>query len=128
MATLRPNFSGTITYVKDFHAKRGKDYSLGISYIEGTAVILLNGNVVDTLLCGERLLLFDEFFTPIPLPKKFMHKGKNTIEIRVITTMGNYVRSLTDNPVAQYWTNKGSKAQPLKPMGMMGSVYLHRLK
>lgn len=76
MATLRPNFSGTITYVKDFHAKRGKDYSLGISYIEGTAVILLNGNVVDTLLCGERLLLFDEFFTPIPLPKKFMHKGK----------------------------------------------------
>lgn len=125
IATLRPNFSGTICYQKSFKAKRTERLRLNVNHIEGTAEIWINGQLASTLLIGVQSA---DVEPSIVLPAEAVRKGSNTLEIRVITTMGNYVRSLTDNPVAQYWTNKGSKAQPLKPMGMMGSVYLHHLK
>ena len=53
-----------------------------------------------------------------------VQNGSNTIEIRVITTMGNYMKTLTDNPVAQYWTNNGRKIQPVQSMGLVGPVTL----
>ena len=34
------------------------------------------------------------------------------MEVEVTTSMGNYMKSLTDNPTAQYWTNEGRKIQP----------------
>lgn len=121
IATLRPNFSGTIVYKKNIQVKRKEPLILYLTQIEGTAEIWFNGEPVSTLLFG-----LNDYLWEINLPYEMIRKGQNTIEIRVITTMGNYVKSLTDNPVAQYWTNKGSKTQPLKPMGMMGSVYLVR--
>lgn len=121
IATLRPNFSGTIVYKKNIQVKRKEPLILYLTQIEGTAEIWFNGEPVSALLFG-----LNDYLWEINLPYEMIRKGQNTIEIRVITTMGNYVKSLTDNPVAQYWTNKGSKTQPLKPMGMMGSVYLVR--
>jgi hypothetical protein len=53
-----------------------------------------------------------------------LKKGTNDIEIKVVTTMGNYMKSLTDNPIAQYWTNLARKNQPLNPMGLIGPVSL----
>ena len=41
--------------------------------------------------------------------------------------MGNYMKSLTDNPVAQYWTNEGTKNQPLQSMGLMGPVTIYKI-
>jgi hypothetical protein len=32
------------------------------------------------------------------------------------------MKSLIDNPIAQYWTNAGNKIQPLQSMGMIGPV------
>ncbi len=51
--------------------------------------------------------------------------GENLIEIKVVTTMGNYMKSLTDNPIAQYWTNEKNKIQPLQSMGMIGPVTIY---
>lgn len=126
IARLRPNFSGTICYQKTFKAKKGEQFVLAVSHIEGTAEIWINGKRVQTLLFGTHNSADGE--SSIALPVEMIRKGSNTIEIRVVTTMGNYMKSLTDNPVAQYWTNRGSKAQPLKPMGMMGSVQILKLK
>jgi len=56
---------------------------------------------------------------------EFIKDGTNEIEIRIVTTMGNYLRSLTDNKVAQYWTNEGSKVQPLQSMGLLGPVTIY---
>ena len=50
----------------------------------------------------------------------------NTVEVVVTTSMGNYMKSLTDNPVAQYWTNAGTKNQPLQSMGLTGPVSYYR--
>jgi len=40
----------------------------------------------------------------------------------VTTTMGNYMKSLTDNHIAQYWTNEKNKNQPVQSMGLLGPV------
>jgi hypothetical protein len=39
--------------------------------------------------------------------------------------MGNYLKTLTKNPVAQYWTNAGNKDQPIQSMGMVGPVIIY---
>ena len=55
----------------------------------------------------------------------YLTAGDNTIEIKVVTTVGNYMKSLADNPIAQYWTNDKTKSQPLQSMGLIGSVILY---
>jgi len=52
-------------------------------------------------------------------------EGENEFEVHVITLMGNYMKSLTDNPNAQYWTNLDRKNQPLVSMGLIGPVKLY---
>lgn len=49
------------------------------------------------------------------------------MEVEVTTSMGNYMKSLTDNPTAQYWTNEGRKIQPLQSMGMIGPVSFYKI-
>jgi hypothetical protein len=57
--------------------------------------------------------------------RKFLKKGENTIEIKIVTTMGNYLKSLKDNAAAQFWTNEGRTIQPLQPTGLIGPVTLY---
>jgi hypothetical protein len=47
------------------------------------------------------------------------------MEIGVITTMGNYMKTLTDNPTAQKFTVLTTKNQPLQPMGLLGPVTMY---
>jgi hypothetical protein len=47
------------------------------------------------------------------------------LEIRVTATMGNYLKTLTKNPIAQYWTNEKRKDQPIQSMGMAGPVTIY---
>jgi hypothetical protein len=55
----------------------------------------------------------------------FLKKGENTIEVWVVTVMLNYMKTLTNNKVAQYWTNEGRKNQPLQSLGMAGPVSIY---
>ena len=45
--------------------------------------------------------------------------------MKVVTTMGNYMKTLTDNPTAQKWTNRKNKEQPTQSMGLQGPVTLY---
>ena len=56
---------------------------------------------------------------------KYLKPGLNEIEISVATSMGNYMKSLTDNPIAQYWTNEKNKTQPVQSMGLIGPVTMY---
>jgi hypothetical protein len=53
-----------------------------------------------------------------------LKSGINRIEIEVVTLMGNYMKSLTNNPNAQYWTNMGRKNQEMVSLGLSGPVSL----
>jgi hypothetical protein len=43
----------------------------------------------------------------------------------ITTTMGNYLKSLKDNRIAQYWTNEGRTIQPLQSMGLIGPLTIY---
>jgi hypothetical protein len=111
------SFSGTIIYrnILDCLTTRGIVLNLGRVY--GTSELKINGISCGVKWYGRRIYEIGDY----------LHQGKNDIEITVTTSMGNYMKSLTDNPIAQYWTNAGNKNQPLQSMGLIGPVIYYRL-
>jgi hypothetical protein len=110
------NFAGTITYLNSFsisgqfsklHLNLGKAY--------GLCEVILNGKNLGVRWYGDKIYSIGEF----------LKEGKNEIEIKVVTSMGNYMKSLTDNPIGQYWTNEKNKVQPLQSMGLIGPVTIY---
>ncbi len=107
------SFSGTVVYkgrldIADITAAR----YLSLGKVYGLSTVTLNGKPLGVQWYGRHIY---------PL-QDVVHQGSNTIEVRVVTTMGNYMKSLKDNAVAQYWTNTGRKDQPIQSMGMTGPV------
>jgi alpha-L-rhamnosidase len=103
------SFSGIIIYRKTITLESGKFLDLGKVY--GVSELSINGVAKGVQWYGKRLF---------PL-----EKGENKLEITVTATMGNYLKTLTKNPVAQYWTNAGRKEQPIQSMGMAGPVTIY---
>jgi hypothetical protein len=110
------NFAGTITYKNKFSisGQDSKSY-LNLGKVYGLSEVWLNGKSLGTRWYGDRIYSIGES----------LRDGKNEIEIKVVTSMGNYMKSLTDNPIAQYWTNEKNKVQPLQSMGLIGPVTLY---
>jgi hypothetical protein len=110
------NFCGTIIYRNNFmvHDKTKIEW-LDLGKLFGISELFINGKNAGVKWYGRRIYRVAEF----------IKDGANEIEIKIVTTMGNYLRSLTDNKVAQYWTNEGSKIQPLQSMGLLGPVTIY---
>jgi len=108
------HFSGTIIYKKQVDIKGTMPEFIDLGKVYGVSELFVNGKSCGIKWYGKRVY---------PL-NGLLKKGVNNFEIRIITEMGNYMKSLTDNPVAQYWTNLARKNQPLNPMGMIGPVSL----
>ncbi|MDR2139111.1 MAG: glycoside hydrolase family 2, partial [Tannerella sp.] len=110
------NFTGTVIYTKTFHAEGTQDTVLNLGKVWGVAEVRLNGEDCGVTWFGNRL--YD-------LSGK-LKAGENRLEIRVITTMGNYVQTLTDNEISRKWTNRPGRApQPKQSMGLGGPVTLY---
>ena len=56
---------------------------------------------------------------------RFLQMGPNEIEIRVTTTMGNYMKTLINNKTAQKFTVLKNQNQPIQSMGLIGPVTLY---
>ena len=110
------HFSGTVTYRNSFRYEGSERLLINLGKVYGTSDLVINGKSCGVKWYGRRI--FDT--------EGFLRDGKNIIEVIVTTSMGNYMKSLTDNPVAQYWTNAGNKNQPLQSMGMTGPVTYYR--
>lgn len=103
------NFGGTIIYENEFQSSKSggiKYLSLGETYGVSEAEI------------NNRKIGIQWYGTPVYDISKFVKQGANTIRIKFTTTLGNYMKSLKNNEVAQEWT----KNQPLFPMGLIGPV------
>ncbi|HET9823988.1 MAG TPA: glycosyl hydrolase, partial [Chitinophagaceae bacterium] len=107
------NFCGTISYRNNFMVDANtKIQWLNLGKVFGVSELVVNGANIGTKWYGRRIFKIDGL----------VKKGDNVVEIKVTTTMGNYLKSLADNKVAQYWTNEGTKNQPLQSMGLLGPV------
>jgi alpha-L-rhamnosidase len=102
-------FSGAIIYRKTIGPGSGKFLDLGKVY--GVSELRVNGISKGVQWYGRRIFTLEQ--------------GENRLEITVTATMGNYLKTLTKNAVAQYWTNEKRKDQPIQSMGMAGPVTVY---
>ncbi|HOH15722.1 MAG TPA: glycoside hydrolase family 2, partial [Bacteroidales bacterium] len=109
-------FSGRVIYRNRLECTDTAGMVLNLGKVYGTSELRINGVSCAIKWYGRRIFSIEEYLKP----------GMNTVEVEVTTSMGNYMKSLTDNPVAQYWTNAGTKDQPLQSMGITGPVSCYR--
>jgi hypothetical protein len=110
------NFSGDAIYRTNVAvADAGKVKYINLGTVYGTSELTINGKLVNTQWYGRRI------FPTAGLLKN----GNNTIQIKVATSMGNYLKTLVENPNAQKWTNSVKRPQPIQSMGLAGPVTIY---
>jgi hypothetical protein len=109
-------FCGSIIYRNNFAVNdKSKIKWMNLGRVFGVSELFVNGKNAGTRWYGRRIY-------PV---EGFIKNGNNEIEIKIVTTMGNYLKSLTGNRIAQYWTNEGRTIQPLQSMGLAGPVTVY---
>ncbi|WP_262919223.1 glycosylhydrolase-like jelly roll fold domain-containing protein [Niabella hibiscisoli] len=108
------DFAGTVVYKNKLTVTDKKVSHIDLGNVQGISQLFLNGKDLGTRWYGRHLYNV----------LSYLKQGENDIEIKVTTTMGNYMKSLSDNPVAQYWTNGKRKPQPVWSLGLIGPVTL----
>ena len=113
------DFAGTITYTAvvalDFlqaHSVFG--HHLLTFQTNDIAELRVNGHYCGTIWHGKR-----EFV----IPNEYFHTGDNTIEIKIITLLNNYVHTLTDDKVIQHFVLK--RNIPTNPTGLWGRMRIY---
>jgi hypothetical protein len=108
------NFTGTVVYRKKITVQ-DKNLYLNLGKVYGLSEVKVNGKDCGVTWYGNRIYQLGEK----------LELGENELEIHVVTTMGNYMKTLTDNKVAQYWVNRPGRPQPIQSMGLAGPVRLY---
>lgn len=110
------DFSGTMVYTTvvtlDSSQRSASNHTLRLP-TRDICEVTVNGINCGTIWFGDR---------DMRIPQGVFHPGKNTIEIKVTTTLNNYVHSLTDNKVIQHFVIK--RNVPTSPAGLVGQVLL----
>lgn len=111
------NFMGEVTYKTKIKGnKSNKQTFLNLGKVWGVAHLFINGTDCGVTWFGNRV--YDV--------TKYLREGDNDVEVKVVTSMGNYMRTLTDNDTAVKFTG-GRKAQPVESMGIGGPVTLYSI-
>ena len=109
-------FTGRVVYRNDVEVDDPQGMILNLGKVYGIAEVKVNGRDLGVSWYGRRIYDLSDV----------LHKGWNRIEVTVTTTMGNYLQTWTDNKLAQQWTNRPGRPQPVQSMGMAGPVTLYR--
>ncbi|UBM60744.1 hypothetical protein LAG90_08865 [Marinilongibacter aquaticus] len=105
------NFAGEVLYTLHFDQNESAQFScIDLGDVQGISELSLNGKHLGTKWYGAQLFDIGEA----------IQAGENKLEIKLTTIIGNYVKSLKDNRVAQNWTHY----QENYPMGILGPVRL----
>lgn len=109
------NFMGEAIYRTNLNIRDNKQKVLNLGKVWGINELIINGHPCDVKWFGDRIYDITDL----------LKQGDNSIEVRVTTTMGNYMKTLTDNETAQKFTMRKNKEQPLQSMGMLGPVTIY---
>nr|WP_121273187.1 glycosyl hydrolase [Pedobacter schmidteae] len=109
------HFAGTVSYKTTVSLSNPLNLRyLDLGKVFGIAEVIVNGENLGVKWYGRRAYAIGNL----------LKTGVNHIEIKVTTVMLNYMKSLTENATAQYWSNNIKKEQPLQSMGLVGPVNL----
>ena len=109
------NFCGTIVYRKKVNVSSSAGMVLNLGLVHGVSEVFLNGQSCGVKWYGRRI-------HPVAAQLK---QGENTVEVHVVTVMGNYMKTLKDNKIAQAWTRRQDVVQSA---GLVGPVTVYRVK
>ncbi|MHB0997619.1 MAG: glycosyl hydrolase [Armatimonadota bacterium] len=110
------SFSGSAIYTTEFNLPNAGHRMLSLGDVYDISEVKLNGKPLGVKWWGKHL--YDT--------GTILRKGNNRLEIKVTTTLSNYVRSLKNNPVARIWTS--DKSRKALPSGLAGPVRLYETK
>lgn len=110
------SFTGDVVYRTDVEVDDPEGMVLNLGKVYGVVSLKVNGVDCGTSWYGRRIYDLS----------KVLHKGWNRIEVTVTTTMGNYLQTWKENKLAQQWTNRPGRPQPVQSMGIAGPVTLYR--
>jgi hypothetical protein len=109
------NFTGTVIYRHKTDSNEIRPTFLNLGKVWGISEVFVNGKNCGVKWYGYRIYNIADY----------LQKGSNEIEIRVTTTMGNYMKTLVDNKTAQKYTVLKTNNQPIQSMGLLGPVTLY---
>ena len=116
------HFCGTVVYRKtiDMGSDVARNVStiLDLGLVEGVSEVFVNGQSIGIQYFGRRLYDLSDA----------LHEGQNDLEIRVTTTLGNYLKTFSreDNPTTWIYVNHPRRDQPLQPQGLIGPVTIYK--
>ena len=109
------SFAGEIIYGKELETSLQENFQfLDLGKVHGVSQVKIN----------EKELEFKWYGNHIYSLAETLEQGKNTIEITVLTVLGNYCKTLTENKTAQKWT----QGQDFQSVGLLGPVKLLKEK
>jgi hypothetical protein len=122
------HFAGTIVYRKTIHGEVSGNHSgnapidesiLDLGLVEGVSEVFVNGQSAGVKYFGRRIYDIGDL----------LQDGDNALEIRVTTTLGNYLKTLSreENPTTWIYVNHPRRDQPLQPQGLIGPVILYKM-
>ena len=115
------HFCGTIVYHKTINCGRNDAHNvstiLDLGLVEGISEVFVNGQSAGIQYFGRRIYNITHY----------LQEGENDLEVRVTTTMGNYLKTFSreENPTAWIYLNHPRRDQPLQPEGLLGPVKLY---
>ena len=110
------SFAGTLIYSNHFQVDRADLHAaLDLGHPQySVSQLEINGRLIGTRWYGEHT--YDVSGALVP--------GQNEITIKVISTLGDYMMTLSDNAAARHWTQQ----MPFYPMGLTDVVRLLTMK
>lgn len=109
------NFTGTAVYTKKIDVEKTEKTILNLGKVYGISELWINDQLVGTKWYGRRMFEVSNF----------LKEGNNEIKVKMITTMGNYLKTLKGNKGVQAWINRNGREQEIQSMGLVGPVNLY---
>lgn len=104
-------FAGVAIYVRTLEITGSGEYTIiDLGEVVGVSELILNGKSLGIRWYGDHSYSLD----------RNLKDGKNEILIKVTTVLGNYLKSLEDNPAAKKWISW----QKYRSQGLIGPVRL----
>ena len=105
------SFAGTMIYRNHFQIDHPSQHTIiDLGHLHSVSQVEINGHLIGTRWYGIHTYDVSDALTP----------GKNEVTIRVVSTLGDYMQTLTDNKTARAWTED----TPFYPMGLTQPVRL----
>jgi hypothetical protein len=104
-------FAGVAHYSKILEINDPGNYStIDLGEVVGVSELIINGKSLGIRWYGDHSYSLDGS----------LNAGKNELHIKVTTVLGNYLKSLEDNPVSKRWV----RWQKYRSQGLTGPVRL----